>query len=140
MEDFKINVKFKLAALWSSVMFCYIYGDYFSLYVPNKIGEFISGATMLDNPHKLFAASILMVIPSLMIFLSLALAPKVNKWLNIIFGVFYTAIMILIAVTTSGAWWTFYIFLAIVESGLTLLIIWYAWNWPGQNKVADRNE
>ena len=64
LEDFKINVKFKLSALWTAVMFCYIYGDYFSLYVPTCIAGFISGETMLDSPLKLFAASMLMAIPA----------------------------------------------------------------------------
>ena len=132
LEDFKINVKFKLSALWASVMFCYIYGDYFSFYVPKKIDEFITGNTMLDSPYKLFAASILMVIPSLMVFLSLVLNPKANKWLNIFFGFTYTAIMLLIAFTSISPWWTFYVFLALVESCITLIIIWYAWRWPKQ--------
>lgn len=60
---------------------------------------------------------------------------KINKWLNIIFGTIYTAIIILIALTSIAPWWTFYVFLAIVESGITLLIILFAWNWPKQNKV-----
>ncbi len=134
LEDFKINVKFKLSALWASVMFCYIYGDYFALYPPHQIQELISGKTRLDEPLKLFAASILMTIPSLMIFLSLALKASVNRLLNIIFGVIFTAIMVLIAISSTGSWWTFYIFLAIVESIVTLLIVWYAWNWPKENQ------
>jgi hypothetical protein len=36
-EDIKVHVRFKLFALWSSVMFFYIYGDYFELYQPGKI-------------------------------------------------------------------------------------------------------
>lgn len=137
LEDFKINVKFKLSALWSAVMFCYIYGDYFSLYVPKKIEGFINGETMLDSPLKLFAASILMVIPSLMVFLSLVLRPKINKWLNIIFGTIYTTIMVLIAITSISPWWTFYVFLAIVESCITALVILFAWKWPKQKNVTE---
>ena len=137
LEDFKINVKFKLSALWASVMFCYIYGDYFALYPPDQIQELINGKTRLDEPMKLFAASILMTIPSLMIFLSLALKATVNRWLNIIFGVIFTAIMVLIAISSKGSWWTFYIYLAIVESIITLLIVWLAWTWP---KSSNQNE
>ena len=82
LEDFKINVKFKLSALWTAVMFCYIYGDYFSLYVPKQIERFIKGETLLDSPLKLFAAAILMAIPALMVFLSIALKPKISRGLN----------------------------------------------------------
>jgi hypothetical protein len=31
-EDIRVHVRIKLFALWSSVMFFYIYGDYFELY------------------------------------------------------------------------------------------------------------
>lgn len=137
LEDFKINVKFKLSALWSAVMFCYIYGDYFSFYVPGKVEDFISGDTMLNSPQKLFSASILMLIPSLMVFLSLVLKPKANKWVNILFGTFYTAIMLLIAFTSISSWWAFYVFLALVESCITSMIIWYAWKWPRQRAVTQ---
>ncbi|WP_166922155.1 DUF6326 family protein [Flavobacterium poyangense] len=128
--DFEINIKIKLSAMWSSIMFCYIYGDYFSLYVPGKVQDFISGETLLDSPVKLFAAALLMTIPALMIFLSVVLKPKINRGLNIVFGVLYTAIMVLIAVTTIAPWWTFYVFLAVVESCITALIVWYAYKWP----------
>jgi hypothetical protein len=33
-EDIRVHVRLKLFALWSSVMFFYIYGDYFELYTP----------------------------------------------------------------------------------------------------------
>ena len=130
LENFKVPVKIKLAALWSSVMFCYIYGDYFSLYVPNEVQDFINGKTLLDSPVKLFAASVLMVIPSLMIFLSIFMKPVLNKWLNILFGLIYTVIMFLIAISSLAPWWSFYVFLAVVEMGLTMTIVIYAWKWP----------
>jgi hypothetical protein len=130
LENFKVPVKIKLSALWSSVMFCYIYGDYFSLYVPNKVQDFINGKTLLDSPAKLFAASVLMVIPSLMIFLSIAMKPVLNRWLNMLFGSIYTIIMFLIAISSIAPWWSFYVFLAVVEMVLTMTIVFYAWRWP----------
>ncbi|MHA2291134.1 MAG: hypothetical protein ACXACK_03145 [Candidatus Hodarchaeales archaeon] len=41
LEDVTINVKIKLAALWTSVLFLFIYADYFGLYNPG----FITGLT-----------------------------------------------------------------------------------------------
>jgi hypothetical protein len=136
LADFPINLKLKLSALWSAVMFCYIYGDYFQLYVPKKVETFISGDTLLDSPFKLFLASVLMAVPALMVFLSLVLKPKANRWLNIIFGAIYTGIMVLIAVSSIAPWWTFYVFLAFVESIITATIFWLAWTWP---KVEGRD-
>lgn len=129
LEDFKINVKIKLAALWTSVTLCYLYGDYFELYVPKQVEGLISGTNILASPAKLFAASVLLAIPALMVCLSIILKPAINRWLNIIFGIFFTAIMLLIAVTSLTAWRTFYVFLALVESIITSLIVLYAWRW-----------
>jgi hypothetical protein len=128
-EDLKVNIKIKLSALWASVTFLYIYGDYFELYVPNKVQGIINGNSMLDNPVKLFAASVLLVVPSLMVCLSVILKTKINRRLNLIAGIFFTAIMLLIAVTSISEWRAFYVFYAIVESMLTSIIVWYAWRW-----------
>jgi hypothetical protein len=72
-----------------------------------------------------------MAIPGVMVFLSLVLKPNLYRWVNIILGVTYTAIML---ITMPGAW-AFYIFLGIVEVALTLLIVWYAWSWPKQGET-----
>jgi hypothetical protein len=132
LEDFKINIKIKLSALWASVTLCYLYGDYFELYVPKQVEGLVSGDNILGSPTKLFFASVLLAIPALMVFLSITLKPSINKWLNIAFGIFFTAIMLLIVTTSLTPWRTFYVFLAIIESVLTSLIVWYAWKWPKQ--------
>ena len=127
LEDFKINVKIKLSALWASVMFCYIYADYFGLYKPGKLqailkGEFFSLPT---TQAVLLGASLMLAIPSLMIFLPVALPPVPNRWLNIVSGAVYTAIIL------KTMWvWAFYIFYGVIEVSLTLLVVWYAWKWP----------
>lgn len=135
-EDFTVNVRIKLAALWTSVTLCYLYGDYFELYVPQKTEGLISGNNLLDSPLKLLLAAVLLALPALMVFLSVVLKAPINRWLNIGMGLFFTAIMVLIAVTSITPWRYFYVFLAIVESVLTSLIVWYAWNWNKQNQNA----
>lgn len=114
-------------------MFCYIYGDYFELYKPGKLQQMLSGMTALGATTQgaLMAMSTVMVIPSLMVFLSLALPPTVSRWLNIVFGVVYSVIMVL---AIQGSW-HFYIFLGLVEIALTLSIVWYAWRWPRQSEL-----
>jgi hypothetical protein len=138
MEDFKINVRFKLSALWASVMFCYIYGDYFVLFVPGHIQSLINGESGLGEttPLKLLLFSILMTLPSIMVFLSLALSPKICRWANIVLGLFYTAIMILVGATSLGEWMIFYIYLAVIEIALTSVIVWHAWRWKQQDNTA----
>jgi hypothetical protein len=135
LDDFKVNVKIKLAALWTSVMFCYIYEDYFELYVPKKLERIISGDGLLNTPMKLFSASFVLIIPALMIFLSILLIPKLSRLINIIFGTLYTALMLWIASNYSDKWLTFAVFFAIVESIITSIIVWYAWKWPRQSQL-----
>jgi Family of unknown function (DUF6326) len=130
LKDFEVNIKIKLAFLWASVTLCYLYGDYFELYVPRKTSGLISGDNLLNSPVKLLSAAVLLAIPAVMVFLSIILKPGLNKLLNISFGLFFTAIMLLIAFTSLTPWKSFYVFLALVESIMTGLIVLYAWKWP----------
>ncbi|MEO6801509.1 MAG: DUF6326 family protein [Rhodanobacter sp.] len=126
--DIKLHVRFKLSALWSSLMFCYIYGDYFGLYVPGQLRGMLDGAGPVGpvSQGSLIGTALLLAVPGLMVFLSLALAPRLCRWLNVALGLFYAAIMLL---TMPGAWW-FHITLGPVEVALSLLIVAYAWRWP----------
>lgn len=131
LEDFNVPVKLKLSALWTSVMFCYIYGDYFWLYQPGKLQAMLEGKMApfgSVTQGVLLGTTISMVIPSVMIFLSLVLKPGLSRWTNIIVGALYTVFVLL---TMQGAWW-FYLFLGTVDMVLTALIVWYAWKWPRQ--------
>jgi len=130
LENPIVNIKIKLAALWTSVVFCYLYGDYFELYVPEKVNSLLTGENILDSPTKLLIASIVLAIPSIMIALSIILKPKINRILNIVFGTLFTLMMVLIAINSLTAWYSFYVFLAILESLITFLIVVYAWKWP----------
>lgn len=129
-EDFKINVKLVLSALWSSVMFLYIYGDYFELYVPEKVEGLLNGQNILNTPYKLLFATIVLTLPSLMIFLSLTMKPKWNRGLNISIGVFLTLFTLFAGVSSFTEWRIFYVMLSFLESILTSIVVWKAWYWP----------
>jgi hypothetical protein len=130
LENPKINIKIKLASLWASVTFCYLYGDYFELYTPGKVDSLITGQNILDSPTKLLVASIILAISSVMVAASVLLKPKINRILNIFFGSFFTLMMLFIGFNSMTEWYSFYVFLAFVESILTFLIVWYAIKWP----------
>ena len=134
LENQKVNIKIKLAALWASVTLCYLYGDYFELYTPDKVNSLISGENNLDSPIKLLIASIVLAISSVMVAASIILKPKINQILNIVFGTLFTIMMVLIGVYSTNEWYLFYVFLAFLESIITALIVWYAWKWPKENK------
>lgn len=129
LENPKVNIKIKLAALWTSVTLCYLYGDYFELYTPDKVNSLITGENNLDSPTKLLIASIILAISSVMVSASIILKPKLNRILNIIFGSLFTLMMLFIGINSMIEWYSFYVFLAFLESMITFLIVWYAWKW-----------
>jgi len=130
MEDLKINVKIKLSALWVAVMFCYTYADILAHMRSDILEQFLAGEVggIPITPLSLLASAILMVIPIVMIFLSLALKAKVNRWANTILGIIYTGVILYTMLMTGGGWVYYYVF-AVVEVVFTALIVWYAWKW-----------
>ena len=129
LEDIKLNVKLKLAALWASFMFLYIYVDYFHLYMPGALEDMLVGKVFVFEITQAFLLVVLatVTIPALMIFLSVALPAKVNRWVNIIIAGVYIPYTLFNLV---GEAWMHMVFGAIVEVVLLLLVIWYAWKWP----------
>lgn len=129
LEDLKVPVRLKLAGLWTSLMFLYIYVDYFGLYQPGNLQAMLNGNMGPLGPTTqgvLLGTSLLMAVPSLMIFLTLVTRPTLSRVLNIFLGLVYAIIML---ATMPGAW-TFYLVMGTIEIALSLLIVWYAWKWP----------
>jgi hypothetical protein len=130
ITDSPIPIKLKLSGLWTSVTFCYVYGDYFELYTPDKIQSLISGENPLDSPMNLLIASLVMALPPLMIAISLLFHAKVNRVLHIMIGSLFTLMMLWIAFNSLEPWYSFYVFLALLESVLTAYIVFLALKWP----------
>jgi len=130
LEDVKINVKIKLSALWIALMFCYTYADILGFYAPGNLEELLSGeiAGIQMTQGLLLGSAILMVIPSVMIFLSLILKAKVNRLVNIIAGVVYLGV--LGSTFFTGRNPAYYLLFAAVKALLLVLVIWFAWKWP----------
>ncbi|WP_262483774.1 DUF6326 family protein [Chryseobacterium sp. StRB126] len=118
-----------LAGFWTSVTLCYLYGDYFELYTPGKAQGLVDGHNLLNTPLNLLMAAVVLAIPAVMVFLSLILKPTINRILNIVFGVFFTVVMLLIGILSFSEWYLFYVFLATVECMITILVVVYAWKW-----------
>lgn len=140
LVDYKVNVKLKLASLWSVLMFLYIYADYFELMTPGTIEKIMNLESPLIStaitPGLLIGSSILLIIPALMIFLSAFLKARINKWLNIIIGFLYAIISILIIVSGIGnKWQTFFVLYNVIEVVIFSIIIWQAWKWPKTEKL-----
>ena len=129
LEDIKVSVNLKLAALWASLMFLIIYLDYFALYMPGTIKDLLKGRVFVFDITQgfLLAALAVVAIPALMIFLSVALPAKVNRWANIIIASVYIPYTLF---NLAGEAWMHMVFGAVVEVVLLCIIIRYAWKWP----------
>jgi hypothetical protein len=130
-EDAKVDVRLKMSALWIAMLFLFAYGDIFGFFKPGQIQQVISGEISGIKITQVFllGASLYIAIASAMVFLSLVLRPRVDRWANIVLPVLF---IVSIVVSVIGESWAYFIFLSIAEIGLLLLIIWYAWTWPSR--------
>jgi hypothetical protein len=126
MDQARIGVRPKLSALWATMMFLYVYADVLSLYRPGQLDEMRDGTMgpFEVSQAVLLAASAVVIIPAFMIFLSLILPSKVNRWTNITAGVVFTLVNIS---NVLGETWVYYWVFGILEILTTLLIARYAW-------------
>lgn len=129
LEDIKVPVRLRLAGLWTSLMFCYVYGDYFGLFVPDHLRNMLAGNFGPMGPTTnslLIGVSVMMAIPALMVFGSMALPAAWCRWGNIVLGVVYAVIIVM---TLPGAA-PFYVMFGVLEIALSLFTIVTAWRWP----------
>jgi uncharacterized membrane protein YphA (DoxX/SURF4 family) len=123
-----VNVRIKISALWTSMLFVFAYVDLFSLYRPDiradlEAGE-IGGFTV--NQSFLLGTTVYVVIPSLMVFCALVLRPRVNRIANIALSIMYALTIIAAAIGE----WNYYILGSAIEVALLAGIVYYAWTWP----------
>ena len=130
MDQANIGVRPKLAALWATMMFLYVYADVLSFYRPGEVDEIREGmmGPFEVSQAALLAASVVVIIPAFMIFLSLILPSRMNRWTNISAGVLFTLVNV---VNVLGETWVYYWVFGILEILVTLLIVRYAWTSSG---------
>ncbi|MBX3690277.1 DUF6326 family protein [Dokdonella sp.] len=137
LENIAIPTKVKLSVLWTCTVLCYLYCDYFELYVPGKLRDLLNGQV---GPFgevtqaNLLGMGIMLIVPCLMVAASIFLRSDLCRWLNILIATAYTALMGLIAVTVT---WYFYKIYAVAEIALTLAIVFTAWRWPRQSATTE---
>jgi hypothetical protein len=127
-EPFHVNVRIKISALWTAMLFVFAYVDIFSLYRADirsdlEAGE-VGGFTV--NQAFLAGTTAYIVIPSLMVFGALVLQPRVNRIANIALGVVYALTIVAGAVGE----WGYYILGSALEIALLGAVVYYAWTWP----------
>ncbi len=132
LEDRRIPVQAKLAAAWTSLMFFYIYIDYFHLYQPGAIDQLRGGEIyVLDISPTLMTIFVAFIgIPALMVMLSMTLPARVNRATNLVVASLYIPVMVFNAVGESWDWASFYGLSIGIEVLLLAFILRSAWTWP----------
>ncbi len=128
-SDIYVPASVRLAGLWASVMFCYVYSDLISFYIPGRIEKVAQGdlGPLGVASHPMLAGiAAVMAIPSLMVALCLHLPYKANRIANLILGSVYT-VMIAATMFTAPP---HYVLLGSIEIALTGYIVFFAWRWP----------
>lgn len=129
INDTPVSTRVKIAGLWAATLFIFAYVDIFSLYRLDFIESLAAGQIAVFDVSQtfLFWTTVYVAIPSLMIFLSLILPAKVNRWANIILAALYA---LTILGGCIGETWIYYIFGSVIEVILLLTVVWYAWKMP----------
>jgi hypothetical protein len=130
LEDMKIGTRIKLSALWVTVMLCYIEGDFATFFPPGGyIQQSLAGkmGPFQTTQLTLLAGSVFISVPCVMVFLSFIWKPKLCRRINIIIALFYSIVN---AFSSFTSHWAYFIYFGIIETALTLLIVWYALKWP----------
>jgi uncharacterized paraquat-inducible protein A len=129
-ENSKVNTKIKLAAAWMALIAFYIYADFLTLYRPGVIDEIQRGVMGPFDVSQvtLLVASLIVMIPAVMILLSLLLSARLNRSLNMALAILYA--LVNISNLVGEEWWAYYFLFGIGEIGVTVYIFLTARRWP----------
>jgi len=127
-QDYWINPRIKIAALWASMMFIFAYVDLFSLYRADVRADIEAGkvSAFTIGQGFLLGVTVYVVLPSLMLFLSLVLPVWVTRIANIVLAVVYGVTIVGGAIGE----WNYYILGSLIEAALLAGVVYYAWTWP----------
>jgi hypothetical protein len=123
MED----VKIKLSAVWAALMLTYLLGDVLRVFS----GDFTAGELggLQISQELMLGMAALLVIPAVMVFLSVTLKYSLNRWINIIFAIFFFGFNLVGLPTYASAYDQFLIIVGLIFNVLT---VWFAWRWHKQ--------
>lgn len=128
-QDPLISPRIKIAALWVSMLFLYVYVDLFSLFRADIRADIEAGkmSSFTIGQGFLLGVTIYIAVPSLMVFLSLALPARLTRMANIVLAALY-AITIVGGVVGESNY--YYILGSLAEIALLAGVFYYAWTWP----------
>jgi hypothetical protein len=118
-----------LSLLWIFLTVNFIFCDVFTLMYSEELRKILSGkiGEMEITQEFLLTFALIMEIPMLMIILSRVLKRKINRILNVVFGLLL--IIVQAGSLTADDNSLHYIFFSIVEISTLIAIVWLAIGW-----------
>jgi hypothetical protein len=119
-----VDTRILLSGLWVALMLTYLLGDVLRIFS----GDFKAGEIMgMQSTQAIwFAATLLMLVPIVMLVLTLTLQYPAIRWVSIGAAIILFVFNLIGLPTYSSAYDKFLIFVSLVFNGLT---VWYAWKW-----------
>ncbi|UCE80587.1 MAG: hypothetical protein JSV94_05385 [Methanobacteriota archaeon] len=124
LEDQKIGIRTKLAALWTGHFLLWTFGDMVSLLQEET--------EPVSDDLLLFVAAPLAIIQASMILFSLIGRPVAIRLASIGLGAVYT-VFNLGYISEAQAGWEYLLGIGYVV--VSALIIWHAWKWPEEKDI-----
>jgi hypothetical protein len=119
-----VEVRIILSALWVALMLTYLLGDVLRIFS----GDFVAGEIggVQGTQMVWMAATLLMLIPIVMVVLSLTLKYPAIRWVTIIAAIILFVFNLIGLPTYPSAYDKFLIIVGLVFNAVT---VWYAWTW-----------
>ena len=126
-EPFPVNVRIKISALWTSMLFVFAYVDLFSLYRPDVRADLEAGRLFAFDVSQtfLFFTTLYILLPSLMIYLTLVMPRGINRLLNVALAAVYAVTIVGSAVGE----WAYFVLGGAAELALLGAVVYHAWTW-----------
>ncbi len=130
-EDTTVDVKVVLSALWIAMLIVFAYVDIFGFFRADILaaardGKVAATGAAVDQVFLVFT-TVYILVPTLMLALTLILAPRINRIVNIVVALAYAVTIVSSCV---GEGWAYYVLGSAVEIALLIAIIRTAWTWP----------
>jgi uncharacterized protein DUF6326 len=127
-REVALPVRLRVAALWTSLMFLYVYADLLSFFRPGELGDIMDGqmGPVDVSQASLLVAGLVVIVPALMIVVAVTVSFPVVRWLNIVAGGLYVLVS---ATNLIGETWLYYLLFGALEIVLAGLVVWYAVRW-----------
>ncbi len=127
------DVRIKLSALWVARMLTGLQGDVLRFLEPGMMQRIASGEGdgMLVSDSLLFAASLVMLLPIVMVVLSLTLPYRWCRWSNFALAAFFVAFDGVGLPSYGSAHG-----IALIAAGIAfnLATVWFAWTWRAPSR------